>query len=116
MSTGPPVPLSRPRSVALPDTDSKKATGRREPACPHRGRRKPASCFLSTVSRVSTARALSVALRVVCGFTDRADDRNQVGSLLLGVYDGGALIPVGKRRHRLDSAGGEGAAPRPPIR
>ena len=32
---------------------------------------------------------------VVCGFTDRADDRNQVGSLLLGVYDNGALIPVG---------------------
>ena len=32
---------------------------------------------------------------VVCGFTDRADDRNQVGSLLLGVYDDGALIPVG---------------------
>ena len=32
---------------------------------------------------------------VVCGFTDRADDRKQVGSLLLGVYDEGALIPVG---------------------
>ena len=32
---------------------------------------------------------------VVCGFTDRADDRNQVGSLLLGVYEDGALIPVG---------------------
>ena len=32
---------------------------------------------------------------VVCGFTDRADDPNQVGSLLLGVYAEGALIPVG---------------------
>ena len=31
---------------------------------------------------------------MVCGFTDRADDRKQVGSLLLGVYDDGALIPV----------------------
>ena len=33
---------------------------------------------------------------VICGFTDRADDRNQVGSLLLGVHDeDGELIPVG---------------------
>ena len=32
---------------------------------------------------------------MVCGFTDRADDRKQVGSLLLGVYADGALIPVG---------------------
>jgi bifunctional non-homologous end joining protein LigD len=32
---------------------------------------------------------------VVCGFTDRADDPRQVGSLLLGAYDDGALIPVG---------------------
>ena len=31
---------------------------------------------------------------VVCGFTDRADDRKQVGSLLLGVYDDGALIQI----------------------
>ena len=32
---------------------------------------------------------------MVCGFTDRADDRKQVESLLLGVHDEGALTPVG---------------------
>lgn len=32
---------------------------------------------------------------VICGFTDRSDDKAQVGSLLLGVYDQGNLIPTG---------------------
>ena len=32
---------------------------------------------------------------VVAGFTDRADDRAQVGSLLLGIYQDGTLLSVG---------------------
>ncbi len=32
---------------------------------------------------------------LICGYTDRSDGSKEVGSLLLGVYDGGELVSVG---------------------